>query len=316
MAKSIRWDLDRLRVLLTVVQQGSLTRAAAVLGVPQPAISRQVTRLENECGGRLFHRTGRGVILTQLGESLLPRITSLLREANELTAQLDQGAALPSGEVRLGALPSLYMVLVLPLFFELRSALPGVRLQVFEGSAGQIDQWLANGFIDIGLPYRYGKVLQSDADPLVRISSYVMARPGDELTAGPTVRFAALDQRPLVLPGTPSGVRLALDQMAKQTGITLNVALEADSTQIQKAVARLGGAYAVLPAHAATEEIEGGALKISRIVEPEFNRTIVLGITTARPPSRATLQVARAIRAIFGRNRSYWERSAVERQER
>ena len=106
-------------------------------------------------------------------------------------------------------------------------------------------------------------------------------------------------------------MRLALDQMARQAGITLNVALEADSTQIQKAVAKLGGAYAVLPPNAASEELEAGTLHMSRIVEPEFSRTIVLGMTAARPASRATRQVARTIREIFGRNRAYWERSGA-----
>lgn len=312
MSQSVQWDLQRLRVFVTVVQQGSLTRAAVVLGLPQPAISRQVSRLETECGGRLFHRTGRGVALTPLGESLLPRIVSLLHEASELSAQLDEDARLPSGEVRLGALPSLYMVLILPLFFELRKSHPGIRLQIFEGSAGQIDQWLSNGFIDLGLPYRYAKTFQPDVDPLVQVSSFVVSRPDDELTANLTVPFARLDQRPLVLPGTPSGVRLTLDQMARQAGITLNVAVEADSTQIQKAVARLGGAYAVLPTHAATEEIEAGTLRASKIVDPEFNRTIVLGATVARPQSPAARQVASKIREIFSRSRDHWERHAVQ----
>lgn len=277
-----------------------------MLGLPQPTISRQIARLETECGGRLFNRTGRGMTLTDLGESLLPRVVALLNNANELSAQLDEGARLPSGEVRLGALPSLYMVLMVPLFFELRKTFPAIKLQIFEGSAGQIDQWLANGFIDLGLPYRYGKIAQPDADPLVQVSSYVLGAPGSKLTQNPTVNFSALDGCPLVLPGAPSSVRLTLDHMAKQAGITLNVALEADSTQIQKAVAKLGGAYAVLPAHSATEEIEAGTLKHSRIVEPEFNRMIALGVTSARPTSRATRQVARSIRELFDRTRAYW----------
>ena len=312
MGNAIQWDLERLRVFVTVAQQGSLTRAAVMLGLPQPAVSRQISRLENECGGRLFHRTGRGMMITELGQGLLPKVVGLLQEADELSAYLEEGASRPSGEVRLGALPSLYMVLAVPLFFELRKVFSGIRLHIFEGSAGQIDQWLANGYVDLGLPYRYAHMPQSDVDPLVQISSYVMGAPGSELTDAPTVRFAALDGHPLVLPGAPSSVRLALDQMAKQAGITLNVELEADSTQIQKAVARLGGAYAVLPPNAASEEIEAGTLRISQIVEPEFSRTIVLGITAARPASRATRQVARSIREIFGRNRAYWERSGAK----
>ncbi|MDM0085383.1 LysR family transcriptional regulator [Variovorax sp. J31P179] len=306
MTKHVQWDLERLRIFLAVVQQGSLTRAAGALGLPQPAISRQVSRLEGECGGRLFHRNGRGVTLTPLGESILPRISSLLQEASELTAQLTDGARLPSGEVRLGALPSLYMVLCVPLFFELRESFPAIKLKIFEGSGGQIDQWLANGFIDLGLPYRYGTMRLAEVDPLVHVSSYVVGAPGSALTAEPTVRFSALHGQPLVLPGAPSGVRLTLDHMAKQAGITLNVAVEADSTQIQKAVTRLGGAYTVLPAHVAFEEVQAGTLQVSKIVEPEFERAIVLGTTTARPASRATRQVARSIREIFDRSDDFW----------
>ncbi len=283
MEKMVQWDLARLHTFVTVMEQGSLTRAAVTLGLPQPAISRQIARLESECGGRLFHRTGRGVSLTEYGESLRPRIIALLHEANELTAQLAERARLPTGEVRIAALPSLYSLVILPLFVQLRRAMPGIHLQVFEGSGGQIDQWLASGFVDIGLPYRYAKTLQPDVEPLVRLSSYVMSTPGDELTCEPTLPFAALDGRPLVLPGMPSGVRMLMDQLARAAGIRLNVALDADSTQIQKAVAKSGEAYAVLPAHCAIEEIDAGVLRASRITEPAFNRTIVLGMTTVLP---------------------------------
>jgi DNA-binding transcriptional LysR family regulator len=114
-----------------------------------------------------------------------------------------------------------------------------------------------------------------------------------------TVRFKMLDGVPLVLPTGPSSVRLLLDQLAKRAGIRLNITIEADSAQIQKAVARQGGAYAVLPVHAAADEIDAGTLVASRIVEPEIHRTIVLGVTVARPAARATRETAKAIRAIM-----------------
>jgi DNA-binding transcriptional LysR family regulator len=191
---------------------------------------------------------------------------------------------------------------------ELRKKHPGIRLQIYEGSAGQIDQWLSNGFIDIGLPYRYGETFPPNVDPLLKVSSYLVGAPGTPLTESATLRFAMLDKCPLVLPGTPSNVRLALDQIAKQVGVRFDVVLQADSTQIQKAVAQLGDVYAVLPAHAVAEEVEAGTLRISRIVDPDFPRTVVLATTPAKPPSRATREVARNIRAIIGNKRENWER--------
>lgn len=307
-AKSNQWDLERLRVFVAVVQQGSLTRAAVALGRPQPAISRQISRLEDECNGRLFNRTGRGMTLTDLGESVFPRVVSLLEEAKRLSEQVQEDSNSVNGEVRLGALPSMYMLLGIPLFEELRKNFPSIRLQIYEGSAGQIDQWLSNGFVDIGLPYRYGESFPPQVDPLLKVSSYLVGAPDTELTENPTVRFSSLDQCPLVLPGTPSNVRVALDQIAKQAGIHLDVVLQADSSQIQKATAQLGGVYTVLPAHAVAEEVEAGSLRMSRIIEPEFHRTVVLVTTPATPPSRATRQVARTIREIIAKNRDYWDR--------
>ncbi|MBE0615696.1 MAG: LysR family transcriptional regulator, partial [Burkholderiales bacterium] len=71
-------DLRRLRAFGAVAAHGSFSRAAAVLGLDASALSRQVALLERELGGRLFHRTGRGVALTELGERLAPLARALL----------------------------------------------------------------------------------------------------------------------------------------------------------------------------------------------------------------------------------------------
>lgn len=299
------WDIARLQLFVRVADEGSLTRAAASTGMAQPAISRQIAKLEQECGGRLFLRTGRGVALSALGQRVLPRVQLLLQGAQELTSEIDHNAAAPGGEVRIGALPSLHITLIVPLFEELRARCPGIRLRVFEGSAGQIDQWLATGFVDIGLPYRYGRSVPVDVERLVTVSSYLIGPPGDALTSAPTVRFALLDGLPLVMPGAPSGVRLLLDQLARKARIALNVVIEADSTQIQKAVASGAGAYAVLPHHAAAAEVAAGTLQAARLVEPKIDRIIAMGITSTRPATQATREVAKTIRALMqGRDAS------------
>lgn len=295
------WDLARLRLFVVVAEEGSLTRAAALTGSPQPAVSRQIARLEQECGGRLFLRTGRGVALSPLGTRVLPKAKAILQGAQDLGEEVEEGAKAPSGDVRIGALPSLYLSIVVPLFQTLRTRMPGVHLHIFEGSAGQIDQWLATGFVDIGLPYRYGKHV-ADVESLVTVSSYLVGPSKDPLTSGETVRFSQLDGLPLVMPSAPSGVRLLLAQLARKAGIQLNVVMDADSTQIQRAVARGAGAYAVLPLHAFADDIRSGAVQAARIVEPRIDRTIAMGITSARPPTQATREVAKGIRRLAQRN--------------
>lgn len=293
------WDLGRLQLFVQVAEEGSLTRAAAATGSLQPAISRKISKLEGECGGRLFLRTGRGVSLSELGKRLLPRAQAILREVGDLSAAVSARASSPTGEVLIGALPSLYLALVVPLLAQQIAKFPGIRMHVQEGSAGQIDQWLTNGLVDIGLTYRYGRKVLADAERLVRVGSFLVGPPGDPLTRSKTIEFCRLDGVPLVLPSAPSAVRLLLNQLAKRAHINLNVVMEADSAQIQKAAAAHAGVYTVIPLHAMADELKSGRLQASRIVEPRIDRDIALGTTSARPASHASREVAKLIRGIL-----------------
>lgn len=295
----IPWDLGHLQIFLQVVEEGSLTRVAATTGSPQPSISRKISKLEEACGGRLFLRTGRGVSLSELGERLLPSMQAVVRETNRLTSEVLPGGSLPAGEVRIGTLPSLYLSVIVPLLELQLSKFPKILMHVQEGSAGQIDQWLANGVVDIGMTYRYGRRVSADADRLLRVGSFLIGPPGDGLTQANTIEFRRLDGLPLVLPSAPSAVRLLLDRLSRRARIHLNVVMEADSTQIQKAAAARAGVYTVMPAHAVADELLTGSLQAARIVEPRIDRDIALGTTSARPASHASREVAKLIRGLM-----------------
>jgi DNA-binding transcriptional LysR family regulator len=75
-------DLGELRVFAAIAHYGGLTSAAAALGVSKSTISHSLTRLEEGLGGRLFERSSRRVALTREGEQMLPRVQSLLAEAD------------------------------------------------------------------------------------------------------------------------------------------------------------------------------------------------------------------------------------------
>jgi DNA-binding transcriptional LysR family regulator len=239
------------------------------------------------------------MVLTELGTRLLPKIQTILNGVDELAAEVAENATDPRGDVRVGALPSLYLQLIVPLFSALRSLHPNIRLQVFEGSAGQIDQWLVNGFIDIGLPYRYSNQGSLGAEPLLNVESFLVGKLGSPLLRKAEIRFSQLDGVPLVLPAAPSNVRLLLDQIAREHRVKLNVVLEADSTQIQHAVASTGEAFTILPKHAVAAELSSGRLQLAKIIDPVIERSIALGITSIRPMSTATKIVARMIRNHF-----------------
>ena len=97
---------SKLALFVKVTELGSLTHAAAALDLPQSVISRQIRALERQCGASLFRRTGRGVVLTDFGQQIFPRIKALIAQAEQLSDDVRTSSGQPLGDVRLGLLPS------------------------------------------------------------------------------------------------------------------------------------------------------------------------------------------------------------------
>lgn len=291
-------DFSKLDVFARVAASGSLSKAAVALDTTSSALSRQMTLLEKECGGRLFHRTGRGVTLTELGQRILPRVQALLQEAQELTQEIKGNAGVPAGEVRLGVLAAPAASLLPPLYNQLRERYPAVRLRVIEGSTGQMDEWIATGHVDIALVARQGNKFSLNEHPLATSHSYLVAAAGDPLVREATVEFSALSGIPLILPGLPNGMRRSLEQSMKQRDLTLSVVMEADSLLVQVAMAIQRCGYVILPRHAVADWLKAGTLSVSRIVNPGLARTVTLTATTQRPSTLAGREVFRLIRTI------------------
>ena len=89
-----------------VAELGSVSRAAVASDVPQSVVSRHIAQLESDAGSRLFRRTGRGVVLTDLGQQLYPRIKRLIAESESFADEVRASRGVPVGDVRLGLLPS------------------------------------------------------------------------------------------------------------------------------------------------------------------------------------------------------------------
>jgi len=291
-------NFARLELFSQIAAYGSLTKAAVMLDLAPSAISRQLTMLESECGGRLFHRTGRGVTLTDLGERILPRAQALLAEAAELANEIKGSANVPSGEVRIGVLAAMAASLVPHLFRKVKSQFPDVTLRVLEGSTGQLDEWVSVGRIDIALVVRQGKSVAPNEYALALSKSHLIGAPGMPLTEAPTIDFAWLDGIPLILPGLPNGLRVTLAQIAKQKNIKLQVVMEADSMNIQTSMVEQSCGYTILPRHAVLRELNEGRLRSSQIVNPDIERTITLTTTRNRPLNLACREVFRMVRHI------------------
>jgi DNA-binding transcriptional LysR family regulator len=281
-------------LFVKVAELGSLTHVAAVLDMPQSVISRQIGVLERECGARLFRRTGRGVVLTDFGQQIFPRVKALIAQADQLSDDIRTSSGQPLGDVRLGLLPSAATMFSGRLYREVAERFPKVRLHLTEGSSVQLEDWLNQGRLDLSLLLREN-THEVPGEPTVRkVSLSLIGPPGDPITSRPAVEFRELAGLPLVLPGEPHLLRARLDALALQHHLKLTVQVEADSIKLQEEIVAAGGGYAIVAASAVPV---GTVPRFSAalIVNPELPRRVVLSTTLLRPHTLATRAVSSLI---------------------
>lgn len=294
-------NLKQLQSFVHVAEQGSLARAGAATDLAESLISRHVAALEAEWGDRLFERTGRGMALSEFGRRMLPEVRAALEQVGRLETVARDSAGVPTGTVHVGVLPSLAPQLLPLLFADLRAGAPGVTLHAAEGFSGNLDEQLASGRLDIAVINRYGPASARNEEVLGTADTWLIGKAGSPLLEEDSVPFKALAGVPLVLPSTPNGLRVTLDQLSRRHGIQLDIVMEVDSSGSMKDVALSGHAYTLLPLMAVKDELARGTLGAARVVKPGIRRTIALALTTQRPLSRAARHVASRIRALAPR---------------
>jgi len=291
-------DYAAWKLFIDAVELGSLSKVATAYGTSQPHVSRQIGELEEECGGRLFQRTGRGVVLTELGQRIAPKVRAWLAGTEQLVNDIRTSAGTPIGTVRIGSLPSAAHPLVTLLYYQLRDRYPLIRLIVREGQGAQLETWLDDGSVDLAILYRTSPTPKNGDTYLVETATYLVSAAGDPLTAQPTVAFSALHNLPLVTFCRPSSWRNLLDQLSTERGISLNIALEADSLSLQTHIVADGGMYALLGPYAIAAASKYLRLQSSKLVDPTVTRHIALAMSRhgqLTPAYRTVMKVAREI---------------------
>ncbi len=305
-------DTRKLRYLVAIAEEGSMSAAAQRLNVAQPSLSQHVMALERDLGVELMVRTSRGISLTQAGDLLVERARDILRQLEEARVAVSQCGAVPKGPVSMGLPPSISMVLAVPLSETIRVELPEVKLQAVEGMSGFIKGWLDNQTVEMGFVYdldglrfmRVHHLLDEHLSLLSAPDTWPLSSP-----PGEPVTLAQVQALELILPSQRHGLRVMVEKIARAHNCTLNVVLELDAmTQIKELVAR-GSGYTILSPAAANDSLARGDLVHSTIIEPRLTRPVYLvrrsggHVSPAcREVERLTVEVTRDLVA-----RGIWE---------
>ncbi len=270
----------------------------------QSALSRQISALERSIGDRLFHRTGRGVVLTELGERMLPRARTLVADAAAWTEAARGERAEPHGEVTLGAVPVASRGLIAAIAGEIRNSLPGIRLRALEGYSGQVEEWLASGRVEIGIYNRYRRGRVTNAEALARTEVHLITRRSHPMARRREVAVRALAEIPLALPVRPNSLTSVLTGLAAAQHFEIDIRFEAGSTPLIRDVMLASDLATISPREVFSREIAAGELSAIPIVRPKILQTTWMSMSSHHPPSEAARIVARLIRQMAARRQA------------
>ena len=287
-------DTRRLRSFVKIVDTGSLTRAAAILHVAQPALSQQVAALEAQFGQRLLIRSKRGVAPTEAGRALYRHAQLILRQVAQAQSDVAQSGSQLSGLVSVGLAPySTGGELALPLLRLVRARYPRIVLHINENFGGVISEMVMTGRMDMAVIYEPGAIRGVTFKPMFE-EALVVAVPATIPVPGSVdspVPLAALAGVPLMLPSRIHTIRQAVEAAFARARIEPTLIAEIES------VATLGSALAsglgatILPASTARRVAAGAGVTLRRIAKPEIRVKVSLCTADQLAISDAALAV-------------------------
>jgi len=297
-------NLRQLETFVKVAELGSFSKAALILNLAQPALSRQVRLLETELHQNLLLRTGRGVVLTEAGKRLYEHSVGVLQLVARAREDLVASRGEPTGQIVIGFPPSLSRTLTLPLVEAFRRELPKARLAIVEGFSAHITEWIATGRVDVGLVHNPEAQAAIETTPILQESLCLVSPGTGKRTRGSkaqqsdTVRMAELGRFPLVVPERSQAIRRLLETQAALTGVKLQVALEVSSVQSILVLVRAGFGHAVLWRTAVAAFGDTAAFTVRPLVDPVLTSTLCLAVSAHKPATPLMKQALRMLREL------------------
>lgn len=196
-------NLGQLEVFVAIVETGSLTEAAEVVGLTQSAVSYSLSKLEAELGVTLLERGRQGVTVTRVGDEVLPHARMILAQTEIIRQKTSRERGIAAGTVRFGCVPTIPARLLAGILRDFQHQYPDVDMMVFEGNSQELIAWLDEGIVDVATvlsPEQYPenvpfarseiKALVAQSHPMAQAQTMPMSRFVDETLIGPKTEYA------------------------------------------------------------------------------------------------------------------------------
>lgn len=294
-------ELRELRNFMQVARAGSVSRAAAELRLAQPALSRQIKKLEHELGVSLFSRHGRGVRLSAAGSLLLERAEAITQLAHQTSEEIREDRSPQRGRVTLGVPPAGGRILIPHFAARFQQAWPQATLHMREGVSNSLQEWLIDKRIDIAMLHNPPHLESLEISPLLTERMWVIGPPASRLKERrPRARYRMRDlgELPLILPNMAHANRRLVENAAIEHGVRLRIRIEADSVAFAKAMVENGLGFTILTYAAVQDEVARGRLTIHPIERPALSTRVAIVTLRDSPLPRATQDASALLREV------------------
>jgi DNA-binding transcriptional LysR family regulator len=289
-------DYDQLASFLEVARLQSFSRAAEKIYRTQPAISAPIRLLEQECGERLFNRSGKRVQITPAGEILqryAQKIIDLHRDALQAIAELNQTAR---GKLQLGANEATCLYVLPKTFARFRHLYPLVQISIYRSFSHKIVQKVQEGAVELGIVTLPQTAPNLEVLPLHRDEMQVVMPAGHPLAKHRSVTLDEVVQYPLIMPKT-GRTRVVLDRMLRERRNEVQISMELASVETIKKFVGAGLGISFLSRSYAQAEVAAGLLKLVPVEGLKLVRE--LGLIYRRDrylslPAKVFLEVVRS----------------------
>ncbi len=307
-------DLRQIEYFVRVAELGSFSKAALLLSMAQPALSRQVKLLETELGQNLLLRNGRGVTLTEAGSLFLKHGHGILHQVQRARDDLGSSSGQEGGKIVVGMPPSLGRGLTAPLVAAFKQRFPDAELAIVEGLSAHLAEWLQVGRIDLALLLNPDPRPEIDTAPVFEEPLFLVSpldgAPGE---SSAPVEFESLIKFPLVIPDRFHAIRRLVETRAAHLGLKLKIAMEVASVDGMLDLVRLGFGHAILPTSALAQRALIGQYRSRQVINPRLPVLLTTAVSAVRPLTPLVVATRERVTNQVRQLAAQWADQVVER---
>ncbi|WP_213795040.1 LysR family transcriptional regulator [Klebsiella aerogenes] len=284
-------ELSGMKAFVTVAELGSFSKAAEVLNLTQPALTRKIQKIESNLNTPLFERTTRKIMLTQAGQILLPKAKSLIASLDAAIFNLSNLTSNVHDTVTLSCIPTAVFYFLPRAIVQFNQRYPHIKVRIYEQGIENCMASVRKGEVDFGINMNFITHPDIEFSPLVNEPFVLACRQDHPLTGKKLVEWRELVSQRLIGVRRSSGNRQLIESCLQDKPWKLDWFYEVRHLSTSLGLVEAGLGISALPCLAMPHHANSAVVSVP-LVEPVIRRTLGMIRVKNRPLSAAAERFA------------------------